>query len=302
MFKKILHPTDFSDVAFQAFEQAIVLARLYKADLEILHAVVLHEYDPKTVKQGVKLLNKAWEALKPELEIRMREMAKKTGMGGDACSPVLKHGFGAGDVIIQEALDTGAGLIVMGTHGHSPVRHFFLGSVAEKVVRYAPCPVMVLGRQDEMHGRFDNILLPVDFSEASHKAAEIAVNLAEINGATIHLLHVYQDIVPPKHYAYMERAFQWDPGLKQRGEEALVKFMAKHAPKIGQMISHLAEGRIARSIVDFSQSRPVDLIVMGTAGLTGVHHFMLGSTTEKVLRKASVPVLTVRAAPADVEI
>lgn len=294
MFKKILHPTDFSDVAFQAFERAVAMARLYDAELEILHAVVLHEYDPTTVDKGSKLLEQAWRALRAELEVHMSEMANKSGIAPDACSPVLKRGFGAGDVIIEEAEETGASLIVMGTHGHFQMRHLFLGSVAEKVSRYAPCPVMVLGRKDDTPRRMANILLPVDFSDASHEAADVALNIAAASGAAVHMLHVYEDIVPPKHYAYLEKAFQWDPGLKRRGEEALAGFIAKHASNGIKIEPHLAEGRIARAIVDFSNSRPIDLIVMGTAGLTGVHHFMLGSTTENVLRKADVPVLTVR--------
>jgi nucleotide-binding universal stress UspA family protein len=132
----------------------------------------------------------------------------------------------------------------------------------------------------------------VDFSNASHAAAELALDLANTHGARLHMLHVYEDVLPP---AYSQRVFEWDPKLKQRGEFALEKFMNTHRARGVKMEMHLLEGRAFRSIVDFSKEASIDLIVMGTAGLTGVHHFMVGSVTEKVLRNADVPVLTVRA-------
>ncbi len=295
MFKKILHPTDFSEVSLQAFDQAIALALRYGAKLQLLHAVVLHEYDNTTVDKGVKKLNEAYDSLRAELMIHMEAIVEKSDIASGMCSLIIKRGFSAGEAIIDKAEESGSDLIVMGTHGDSPVRHFFLGSVAEKVVRYAPCPVMVLGRMEDAPGHFENILLPVDFSKASHKAAELAVELAKKHKARLHLLHVYQDVVPPVYYIYSEKAFEWDPALKKRGAEALWKFMMQHHTGGVELITHFEQGRIARSIVDLSNKASIDLIVMGTAGLAGVHHFILGSVTEKVLRKADVPVLTVRA-------
>ncbi len=297
MFKKILHPTDFSDVSLQAFDQAVALALRYGAKLQLLHAVVLYEYDKMTADRGVKKLNEAYDSLRTELKNQMEEIVEQSDIASGMCSLTVKRGFSAGEVIIDKAEESGSDLIVMGTHGHSPLRHFFLGSVAEQVVRYAPCPVMVLGRMEDAPGHFENILLPVDFSDASHKAADVALELAGKHKARLHLLHVYQDVVPPVYYVYSEKAFEWDPKLKKRGEEALAKFMARHSAQGVEMATHLVEGRVSRSIVEVSNKEPIDLIVMGTAGLTGVHHFILGSVTEKVLRKADVPVLTVRAAP-----
>jgi len=301
MFKKILHPTDFSQVSFQAFDQAVALALRYGAELELLHAIVLHEYDESIVETGVDKLKDAFESLRKELKIQMEEMVENSSIANDLCTPVLKRGFSAGEVILERAEQGGADLIVMGTHGHSPIRHFFLGSVAEKVIRYAPCPVMVLGRMEDAPGRFERILLPVDFSAASHKAAEVAVAMAKSHKAQLHLLHVYQDVVPPVYYVYSDKAFEWDPELKQRGEEALEKFMARHAVQGTETVTHLVEGRVSRTIIDIAEQEQIDLIVMGTAGLTGVHHFLLGSVTEKVLRKAPMPVLTVRAQPGNGE-
>lgn len=299
MFKKILHPTDFSEVALRAFEQAVAMALRHDAKLQLLHAVVLHEYDKTAVEKGMLKINEAYVSLRRELQSQMEEIVNQSEIANDMCSLVIKRGFGAGEVILEEAEECGADLIVMGTHGHSPIRHFFLGSVAEKVVRYAPCPVMVLGRKEDTPGRFENILLPVDFSEASHRAAETAIELAKKHKARLNLLHIYQNVVPPVYYEYTDNPFEWDPELEQRGEAALAKFISNHHTKGIEIVSHLTEGRVARTIIELANRESMDLIVMGTAGLTGVHHFLLGSITEKVLRRAEVPVLTVRAQSAD---
>lgn len=299
MFKKILHPTDFSEVSLQVFDQAVALALRYGAELQLIHSVVLHEYDKSIVDKGLKKLNESYDSLRTELKSQMEEMVEQSEIANDMCSLTINRGLSASEVIIDEAQGSGADLIVMGTHGHSSIRHFFLGSVAEKVVRYAPCPVMVLGRQEDTPGRFGNILLPVDFSKASHQAAEVAIALAKTHSAQLHLLHVYQDIVPPIYVAYGKETVAWDQRLKKRGEETLHAFKAQHRALGVKMASHFTEGRVSSSIVDFSNRKSIDLIVMGTTGLGRVHRFMLGSATEKVLRKAYVPVLTVRAQPGE---
>lgn len=299
MFKKILHPTDFSEVSLQAFDQAVALALRYGAQLQLLHAVVLHEYDKTVINKGMQKLNEAYDSLRIELQIQMEEIVENSEIAADKCSLTIKRGFGAGEVIIEKAEESGTDLIVMGTHGHAAIRHFFLGSVAEKVVRYAPCPVMVLGRMEDAPGRFQNILLPVDFSDTSHEAAKVAVSMAQHHKAKLHMLHVYQNIVPPVYQGTRFTAFTWDPGLKKRGQEALLKFIEKHSQEGVETVSHLREGRVAHEIVELSGKESIDLIVMGTSGVTGVHHFLLGSITEKVLRRSEVPVLTVRDLPGE---
>jgi nucleotide-binding universal stress UspA family protein len=296
MFKRILHPTDFSPVSYQAFDHAVALSLRHGAELQLLHALILYEFDKSIVDGGFSKLAETYGSICTQLKNQMAKNVEQSDIGTDRCSWSVGRGLDAGTVILDHAEESGSDLIVMGTHGHSPVRRFFMGSVAEKVVRYASCPVMVLGVQAVVPERLGHILLPVDSSPASHRAADVAIELAKEHNAKLHLVHVYQDIVPPVYYVYSVNALEYYPGLKKRGEDALGKFMAHHDLRGVELQMHLVDGRIPRSIVDLSNQESIDLIVMGTAGLTGIRHFMLSSITEKVLRNADVPVMTVRAA------
>ena len=301
MFKRILHPTDFSAAAFQAFNQSVALARRWDARLQLLHVVVPREDDKSIIDKDKSIidkdlpdLNEATDSLSAESKIRLEEMVARSDIAGDMCSIVSGRGVDAGQVIIEEAKLSGADLIVMGTHGRSPVLHLFLGSVSEEVVRYAPCPIMVLGRQDIAPGKLENILLPVELSKASHQTVGMALALAKSHEARLHVLRVHEGFVPSVYEIDSENAFTYDPTLHGRGKEALGKFLAKHDTTGVELVLHLVEGRVSRSILDLSKQEQVDLIVMDTAGLKGIHRFVLGSVTEKVLRKAKMPVLTMR--------
>jgi nucleotide-binding universal stress UspA family protein len=172
------------------------------------------------------------------------------------------------------------------------VRKLFLGSVADKVVRYAPCPVMLSGRSEDPAGRFRRILLPIDFSEASCPAVDAALGLARADGAEVYLLHVFHDVMPPSFYAAGD-AFRWDPALRGRCQGAMDEFLSGRQAE-GITIHKIAEeGKVSQVIVDVAQREGADLIVMGTQGRGDAPHILLGSTTERVLRRASCPVLAV---------
>jgi nucleotide-binding universal stress UspA family protein len=133
--KRILHPTDFSDLSSGAFHIASSLAQDYAANL-----IILHVYPPlplgsdSTAPQRVKgFEDSLWQQLK---QIKP----------DDATVPVDYHiieGFAA-DEIVRSAQANKADLIVLGTHGRGGLRRALMGSVAEKVLRSAPCPVMTV--------------------------------------------------------------------------------------------------------------------------------------------------------------
>lgn len=291
MFKKILHPTDFSPVAIQAFEQAVSLAQRFGAEVQVVHALVLHGYDPALIRKGLPLLEKAYEAIESELVPTMNELAGKAKE--IQINTVFQRGFSPWNAILNQAEEYKPDLIVMGAHGAAPVRQFFLGSVAEKVVRNAPCPVMILRKGQQRISAYRRILLPVDFSEASKPAMECAINLARHDGAEVALLHVFQEVMPPSFYA-AGGAFQWDPDLKDRCKASMNDLLSDY-PLEGLRIKKLVrEGKTCKTIVDVAEEEEVDLIVMGTHGLSGLPHIFLGSVAERVLRRADCPVLTVR--------
>ena len=135
------------------------------------------------------------------------------------------------------------------------------------------------------------ILCPVDFSEPSHKAVEYAKALREKFGAELLLLHVIEPFLTQSFIAF-------DPNLgtqvveevEEKARE-LLENLRQASPDIQTMIR---KGKPYEEIVEVAKTEKVDLIVMGTHGLKGISHFLIGSVAEKVVRHAPCPVLTVK--------
>ena len=139
------------------------------------------------------------------------------------------------------------------------------------------------------------ILVPVDFSEHSKKAVSTAVGLAKTLGASVHLTHVL-------HYPVQVAA----PGTVAIPQDLWTQVRdaaARKLDKVSQTVkadgieaeTHLTEGPSAQSIVEVAEKIGADLIVMGTRGLAGLKHVMLGSVAERTVRLAHCPVMTVKA-------
>jgi nucleotide-binding universal stress UspA family protein len=144
--------------------------------------------------------------------------------------------------------------------------------------------------------RFRVVLVPVDFSEHSAAALDVAIGLVGGQGGTLHLLHAYEvplGAVPPYGVALPE-------SLLAQVRDAAARRLEKAAHRVEgagiALETHLAHGPAAEAISEAAERLGVDLIVMGTRGLTGIKHVLLGSVAERTVRQAPCPVLTVRAA------
>lgn len=294
MFARILHPTDFSETAFQAFGYAVALSKRHRAELELLHVLRTHDYAMAELERGHALLDEAYERIERSLEERAPELLAGHSEEQPWANMIFRRGYSVTEEIVLEADAREIELIVMGTHGHSQVRRFFLGSVAENVVRYAPCPVLVCGRGGRAPQRFERILVPVDFSEGSRRAAELALELAHEDGAAVQLLHVVEDRPRP---AYVDDASPpaEEAALRQAALGELERFAAGLDAGEIEISWRVTVGRPSRVISDRAEENGFDLIAMGTSGLRGISRFLLGSTPARVMRRCSVPVLAVHA-------
>src|SRR5262245_8705221 len=140
------------------------------------------------------------------------------------------------------------------------------------------------------------ILLPTDFSKYSRSALTYGGALAEKFGAELYILHVVQNIglLIPDMVNVTPPVL---PSLEQMGaavREALAKLIKEAGLEKFKVEVVVREGSAFYEIVQFAKDQNVDLIVMGTHGHSGLAHMLLGSVTEKVVRKAPCPVLTVR--------
>ena len=136
----ILVPTDFSEYADYALDYAIELAQKLQARLTLLH--IIDTMPLGVVEEGSMLPPSYWQELEANLGQSMEASLNRLNDVGLQGEPIIVHG-----VPFQSILDTAESrdvdLIVMGTHGRTGLTHVLMGSVAERVVRMAPCPVLV---------------------------------------------------------------------------------------------------------------------------------------------------------------
>ncbi|MFB6071077.1 MAG: universal stress protein [Halanaeroarchaeum sp.] len=142
-------------------------------------------------------------------------------------------------------------------------------------------------------GLYERILVPTDGSEATERAVREAVDLAAEHGATIHALYVLNTAsfasIPTE--SSVEGISEM---LEREGETALESVSAVAAERDVPVEPVTLDGSPAREIVRYAEREDCDLIVMGTHGRGGIDRLLLGSVAERVVRSASVPVLTVR--------
>ena len=207
--------------------------------------------------------------------------------------------------ICKLAAEIDADLIVLPTHGYTGLKHVVLGSTAERVVRFAPCPVLVLrGTKyqttvlDDLAGmtefKVGQILAPVDFSSCSLAGVRYAARLARSTGASLRLLHA---VYPYAQVIAFDRMGSSSESVIQIATETAEEQMTMlKARKFLRDIACETEVRVgpAADVISSSSRQPgIDLLVTSTHGRTGFKRALLGSVAEQVVRYAECPVITV---------
>lgn len=296
--KKILFPTDFSRCANQALSRAWDLARFHGAELHMLHALVLYEGDPYSPIHHVADIDGMTSQLRKSALEQMDSIIKSYSAEEIKVVKSQERGISPAPAILNYVTDNDIDLVVMGTHGRRGLGHLFLGSVAEEVVRHAPCPVLTIREQEEPKPlkKVEKILVPIDFSKYATVALSNAKELAAFYHAKLQLLHVIEETVHPAFYATGRLSiFELLPDIRDKSQKALAELMQTTEGPSVPYETFIVEGRANHDIVAFAKESGSDLIVISTHGLTGFEHLLLGSVAEKVARMAPCPVLTLKA-------
>ena len=295
---RILYPTDFSATATQALKHALFLAEQFEAELHMLHAIILHESDPRDpdrhFPEPSEILNQLFEIADSE----MAEIVRKNEAKTFSLVEAKVRGYSAGEVILRYTDEHDIDLVVMGTHGRRGPARLFLGSVAEEVVRHAPCPVLTLREEKAPRAieAVEKILVPVDFSPYSQEALSYGKEVAALYGAGLQVLHTIEEPAYPYFYT---PGGTYSPveqleALREKAEEALDKMLSETPGPEVPAERFVATGRPASEIALFAEERGSDMVVIATHGLTGLERLLVGSTAEQVVRLAHCPVFTVK--------
>ncbi|MFC2171985.1 universal stress protein [Acidobacteriota bacterium] len=296
--KRILYPTDFSSCARQALPHAVLLAQEHQAELHMLHAVVLHENDPHKPEHHFDDPASLRKLLRKKIAEQMVEDIKTSKEEVPKVFQEQRRGIASAHVILEYAKEKDIDIIVMGSHGRRGVKRLLLGSVAEEVVREASCPVMTIRevKDSKPAESLTNVLVPVDFSKHSIQALGYAVEIGSAYKSKLHLLHVVEEEIYPTYCRPIRLAYLQEmlPEIEGKARHALKKLgKGVIGPEIAWE-SHVTLGHPARDIIGMAQKYNIDLIVIATHGLSAIERFLLGSVTQKVVRRAPCPVLTIK--------
>lgn len=293
---KVLFPTDFTRCAEQAFAFAVHFARKCGAEIHMLHAIVLHDDDPHNPAHHFPDIGELHTLLTEIAGKKMCAAVEDHDVDDLTIRQVQRRGISAGPVILNYSSDNDIDLIVMGTHGRRGIGHLLLGSVAEEVIRLAPCPVLTIREQEEPTPvvAIEHILVPIDFSEFSRQTIRYAEEIARSCNAQLQFLHVVEQTVYPSIYrTFSVHLHDLGQHIAERSGEALEELVRETVGSSVPTSVHVIEGNGPSEIVKFAADHDSDLIVIATHGLTGIEHLLIGSVTEKVVRQAPCPVFTV---------
>jgi nucleotide-binding universal stress UspA family protein len=277
--RRILVPHDLDDSSNAAMEHAIALAWRFGAVLDVLHvghrtATVPTEFPSE---------------LDPDLEATTRERLRRI-TSRDETTPAVELHVRVGSPhaeIIRFANERPTDLIVMGTHGRGALAHAVMGSVAERVVRGAACPVLTV-RNPPQELAVRKILVATDFGAASDTALAYGRTLAQMFKGRLDLLHVMPN-------PFLGAMFG-DPHSVEAATRRQLRERLTDADRdtLGATAMLEVSDDPASTIIEHAKRAHIDFIVLGTHGRHSIDRLLTGSVAEHVVRHASCPVLTVR--------
>lgn len=298
--KTILVPLDFSRASIQALKYTIPLAEEFAATIHLVHVQPADDFTAIESAGGLMLNCADSIAL---MQDRLSEaLPKRQPFWPDNCHVVSGRPF---EEICKLAGRLEASLIVLPTRGLGKLKHAFLGSTAERVVRYAPCPVLIPrgakfksiswnGSSAAARFTVRKILAPVDFSDCSLAGMRYAARLAKRMGATLRLLHV---VFPHTEMLTLDRVsgdLSTLAVVAKRAARAQMKdLMAMRFLKDVKFEIVIRTGSAVDTICGEIGRGNMDLVVISTHGRTGFKRAMIGSVAEQVVRYAECPVLIV---------
>ncbi|SFS88799.1 universal stress protein [Halostagnicola kamekurae] len=279
MYDHILVPVDESDPSSVALDHALEIAADRNATVSLLYVADTNE--PSQTRLGTEVVD--------VLEETGEEVLADARDRADAYDVTVRSKLVQGnprDVIVRYGSSIGADLVVMGTHGRGGLERYVLGSVAAHVANTAPMPVLTICGTDDSRATYpyETVLVPTDGSDHATTALKHAAAVATQTDATLSLLTVLEESM---------LGVGDDDERRAKAEELLDEAASTaRSEGVEDVVTAVESGSVAREISGYADTEGADLIVMGTHGRQGVDQHLLGSITERVLRTASVPVLT----------
>lgn len=293
--KSIICATDFSDFSNRTIPYGIALAKEFGAKLYICHVIDLSsfaiygEFQLDPVGQQDRIMQYAHEQLEQLIGQQPVKWESLIVVGRTA------------EEISRIVKEKGVDLVISATRGRSGLKRLILGSVTERLMHTVACPLLVVRSGEHelidpvnQQVRLKKILVGCDFSPDSDLAFQYGLSLAQEFEAELHLTHV---IAPPAYQDLRRPATATDQEIQQNLRQRLTQKLEDMIPPDARnwCIPHTSvlDGPPFEELRKYAQHQSVDMIVLGVRGHGLVKTFFLGSTTDRVVRQAPCPVLSV---------
>jgi len=292
--RRLLCPVDFSDFSKQALDLAMVIARWYEAEIVVVHVVPI----VPTVLPFPSATIPDVGALDPQVAGReLQSFVEAAGPAPPRPQTIVRMGAPA-PVILDLAREVNADLLVLGTHGRTGFERLMLGSVTEKVMLKATCPVLTVPRAVDGGAQapvFRRIVCGMDFSEAALRGLKFALSLCAEAGGHLTLLHAVEWMPEASLPGLPEFDLkQFGASLVSEAQSRLEQLVPAETRDWCEINSSVRIGKPYVEILRTAAEESTDLIVLGVQGRGPLDRMLFGSTTQHVVRKAPCPVLTVR--------
>lgn len=279
-FQNILVAVDGSPYSLQAEELVANLAKSFSSKVTVLH-VIPHEIK-HPAREYLQIPSNIREELEGSFLQRGRQIVQEAGalfaQEGVTAETILEEFADPAETILQVAEEKESDTLVLGNRGKSEIEDFALGGVAEKVVRHADRPVLIVKKKTE----FSKILVAIDGSKHAQEALKYAAQLALKYRSQITLLNVAQTMLP---HVKTETARKMGERVMSEAEAQVERVKTDKRVEFGHP---------ARTILDFAKDRNYDIIAVGSRGLNPIKRFFLGSVSDNVARHSQCSVLIVR--------
>lgn len=273
--KKIIVPIDFSEHSEYALKTAAKLANKNDAEILVLHMLEMSETILSV--SGGEQNSKAMFFIKL-IEEKLEKFINKDYLKDIKVSGVIKH-FKVFSEVNDIAKQHDADLIIMGSHGSTGIKEYFVGSNTERVVRHSDIPVLVV-KKDLRNVNFEVVAFACDFSEEAIKSYLNAVKMFEKTKTKMYLVYVN---LP-------NNSFKSSIEIEKR----VVNFFTKAEGNLKKMddVHYVSDYTLEEGILTFANKIGADIIAMPTHGRKGLAHLFEGSVGEDVANHSSLPVIT----------
>jgi len=291
----ILFATDFSPCSAPAFRYAVEWAKVFDAQLTLFHGISLQP----GVDIDAGIAQRYLDEQRKVAEEHLKQLLDEAHQHVPHAALEMRAGL-ASSQICDLAREQYADLIITGTHGWTGFNRVVFGSIAERVIQRAPCPVLSIpDRSPEetagMHAftiKPRQIVLPMDFTDCSIDAYEYGVEVAKWFDASVTLVHAIEPLSYSLDFSLTHPLE--DKANRKKIEQRLQELTSVLIEQGLSAQYELVDKPSMEAIVKASISQESDLVIMGTHGRKGLSRLLLGSTTAKVLQHSFCPILTVK--------